>query len=170
MEVQPLGDDGKFRHVLFLAAGVAGDEVGDELLAQSLFAVDAVEYLLELAELAERRLAHEAQHAVGGVLGCHFQAAADVTGDEFAGIVTGALVHHRVFARVQQQVVAHAAADERLLDAGQGVHRTIDVEQRAMVGVQVGAHVGVDARRAFALLALLQISASHPVHVGGGAA
>ena len=33
MKVQTLDDDGKFRHVFFLAAGVAGDKVGDELLS-----------------------------------------------------------------------------------------------------------------------------------------
>ena len=47
---------------------MATDEVGDELLAQPLLAVDAVEGALELLELAERGLAHHLQHAVGGVL------------------------------------------------------------------------------------------------------
>ena len=64
MEVQSLGDDGKLRHILFLASGMTADEIRDELLAQSFFTVNSVEYLLELTELAERRLAHDVEHAV----------------------------------------------------------------------------------------------------------
>ena len=112
MKVQTLGDDGKFRHVLFLAAGVAGDEVGDKLLPQAFFTIDSVEYLLELSELAERRFAHDVEHAFRGVFRRDFKAAAYMTGYEFAGIFLRAFVGFGVFALVQQQVVAHTAAYE----------------------------------------------------------
>ena len=170
VEIEPLGDDGQFGHVFLVAAGVAGDEVGDELLAQALLLVDAVENLLECLELGKWRLAHDAQHTVAGVLGRHLQASADVAGDEFAGVFAGALVHLRILALMEQEVVAHSAADERLLDTGQGIDGVVDVEQRAVVGVQVGAHLGMDARRPLALLAQVEVGALHAIHVGTGAA
>ena len=166
MEIQPFGNDGQFGHVFFVAAGVAGDEVGDELLAQAFFAVDAVENLLERLELGKRRFAHHAEHTVAGMFGGHFEAAADVAGDEFARILAGTLVHLRILALVEQQVVAHTTSDERLLDARQGVHGVVDVEQGPVVGVQVGAYLGMDARGALALLAQFLVGAVHAIHVG----
>lgn len=112
VEIEPLGDDGQFGHVFLMATGVAGDEVGDELLAQALLLVDAVENLFERLELGEWRLAHDVQHTVAGVLGRHLQASADVAGDEFTGVFAGALVHLRILALMEQEVVAHTAADE----------------------------------------------------------
>lgn len=58
MEVKVLGDDSQFGHVLFTASRMAADEVGDNLLIEILFTVDAVELALELIELLERGLAH----------------------------------------------------------------------------------------------------------------
>lgn len=46
---------------------MAGDEVRNELLAQIQFAIDAVEYLLKLTKLMERRLAHDVEHTVAGM-------------------------------------------------------------------------------------------------------
>ena len=71
---------------------VAGDEVGDDLLVEVLLATDAVELSLEVLELLERRLAHEVEHAVAGVLRGHLQPSADVAGDEFAGVFLGSPV------------------------------------------------------------------------------
>ena len=53
LEVKTFGNDGQFCHIFFPAAGMAGDEVRDELLPQSFFAIDAVEYLFEFLEQAE---------------------------------------------------------------------------------------------------------------------
>ena len=92
VEVEALGDDGELCHVLLLTAGVGGDEVGDDLLTEPFLAVDAVEESLELVELLEGGLAHEVEHAVAGVLWRHFQAPADVAGDEFAGVFLGSTV------------------------------------------------------------------------------
>ncbi len=99
-----------------------------------------------------------------GMFGGHLQATADVAGDEFARIFARTLVQGCV-ALVEQQVIAHTAADERLLDARQGVDGMIDVEQRPVVGVQVGAYLGMDARGALALLAEPGC-AVHAVHIG----
>jgi len=59
LEVEALGEHRQFGHIGLGTARVAGDEVGDELLAQTLLAADAVEAALEVVELRERRLAHE---------------------------------------------------------------------------------------------------------------
>ena len=104
------------------------------------------------------------------MFGGHLEATADVAGDKLAGIFAGTLVHLGVLALVEQQVVAHTATDKRLLDARQGVYGMINVEQRAMVGVQVGADARVDARGTFALLAQFEVRALHAVHVGTWAA
>ena len=84
------------------------------------------------------------------MLRCYLQATADMAGNELAGIFLRTFVSVRVLALVQQQVIAYTAANEGLLDAGQGIYGMIDVEQRTVVRIQVGAYLGVDARRAFA--------------------
>lgn len=43
----------------------------------------------------------------------------------------------------------------------------VDVEQGGMVGVEVGAHLRMDARRAFAFVANVEVLAVHGVHIGG---
>ena len=45
----------------------------------------------------------------------------------------------------------------------------IDVEELGVVGVEVLAHVGMDARGTFALVAKVEVFAVHGVHIGGGA-
>ena len=74
MEVELLGDDGELCHIFLVATWVRRDEVGDDLLPEVLFAVDAVELSLELIELLERGLAHEMEHAVAGMLRGYLQA------------------------------------------------------------------------------------------------
>ena len=147
---------------------MAGDEVGDELLAEPLLAVDAVEDALEGFKLGKRGLAHDVQHAVGGVLGGYLQPPADVAGYQFVRVLACSLVDGSIRTFVQQQVVAHAAADERTLDARQGINGMVDVEQRTVVGVQVGAYLRVDARGALALHAAVLVASLHTVHVGTG--
>ena len=165
MEVELPGDDGELGHVGLLTAGVRGDEVGDDLLPQVLLGVDAVEDALEVVELLERRFAHQPQHAVAGVLGRHLQPSADVMADQLAGVLLCGAVGGLVLAAVQQQVVAYAAADEALLDAGQGVDGAVDVEQLAVVGVEVRADLRMDAAGALAFLAEVLVAPAHTVHV-----
>jgi hypothetical protein len=89
VEVELLGEYGEFSHVLFLTAGVGGDEVGDDLLSQVLLAVDAVEDALEGVELLERGFAHEPKYTVAGMFGSHLEASADMAADEFTGVLLG---------------------------------------------------------------------------------
>ena len=82
----------QLRHVGLGTTGMAGDEVGDDLLAQTFLLVDAVELALEVEELLKRRLAHQHQHMVAGMLRRHLQSAADVAGDELTGILLGSAI------------------------------------------------------------------------------
>ena len=128
VEVELLGDDGELGHILLLATGMAADEVGDDLLAQVLLAVDAVEDALELVELLERGLAHESQHAFAGMFRGYLQAPRNVAADEFVGVLLCGTVALLVLAAMEQQVVTHTAADETPLDAWQCIDSVVDVE------------------------------------------
>ncbi len=108
LEVEVFGQCGEFSHVFGSAARVAADEVGDDLLAQVLAAVDVVEDALEVVEEFEGGFAHEFEHMVGGVLWCNFQATTDVASDEFFCVLAIDAVNALVACVVQQKVVAHA--------------------------------------------------------------
>ena len=168
MEVEALGDDGQFGHILFMTAGMGGDEVGDDLLAQVLFAIDAVELALELVELLERGLAHEVEHAFGGMFRGNLQSARDVAHDQFAGVFLSRTISLFVLAAIKQQVVTHTTADKAALDARQRIDGMIDVEQSAMVGIEVRTDLRMDAAGTSALLTGLEIAPMHAVHVGRG--
>ena len=101
LEVEMFGDDSQLGHIGLTASGMAGDEVGDDLLVEMLLAIDAVEDALELVELLERRFAHQRQHMVGSVLWSHLQASADVILDQFAGVLHSGLVRLLVLAAMQ---------------------------------------------------------------------
>ena len=170
LEAQLAGDGGQLGHILLVTPWVRRDEVGDDLLVEMLLAADAVELALELEELLERRLAHEHQHAVAGVLRRHLQTAADVSADELARVLLGGSVGGLVLAVIEQQVVAYAAADEALLDAGQGVDGVIDIEQLLMVRIQVGTDLRMDATGTLAPLTGVLVAPVHAVHIGAGTA
>ena len=141
------------------------DEVGDDLLAQAAVVVDAVELPLEVVEEAEGGFAHQLQHTVAGVLWGHLKASADVPRDELARVVGGSAVEGFVAPVVEQQVVAHAAADVAVFDAGQGIYGTVDIEQRTVVAIEVGTDGGMDTRGPAALTARVEVLAPHGVHV-----
>ena len=101
LEVQPLGDDSQFCHVFLPASWVAADEVGDNLLAQVLFVVDAVEDSFEFLELRERRLAHQLQHTVAGMLRRHLQPSAHMVANQFTRILAGRLVAFLILALIE---------------------------------------------------------------------
>ncbi len=134
-EVQLPGDDGQFCHILFVAARMAGNEIGNKLLAESRFAVNAVEQVFEGLEQSERRFAHHVEYAGRGVFRCHLQPATHMARDEFAGVVGSGTVYVGMRAVVQQEVIAHATANEGTLDAGQCVNGVVEFEQWTMVGV-----------------------------------
>ena len=102
MKIESFGDNGKFGHVFSRTSGMAADKVGDDLLTQVFFAVDAVEDALKLFELLKRRFAHNAQYPIAGVLGGYFQAATYVLGDKLACVLCGAFVDGGIFAFVKQ--------------------------------------------------------------------
>ena len=168
MEIQFLGDFSQLLHVGFGASGMAGDEVGDELLVEVLLLIDAVEDALEVVELLERGLAHTQQHTVAGVFGGYLQSATDMMRDEFAGILHGGVIGGFVLAVMQDEVVAHTTADKAFLDTRQRIDGAIDVEQRTVVGVKVRTYLRMDATGSLALLASLDVAPFHAVHVGRG--
>ena len=65
-----------------------------------------------------------------------------------------------------EQVVADTAADKSLLDPLDRPHFGIEIEQRTMVVIEVGAHLRMQARRTAAFAAQLPVAAAHAVHVG----
>ena len=46
---------------------------------------------------------------------------------------------------MQQEVIAYTGTDKALLDARQCIHGTVDVEQRSVVGIEIGADGGMNA-------------------------
>ena len=104
------------------------------------------------------------------MLGSHLQSSADVARYQFAGVALGGRAQTFVFVGMEQQVVAHTAADKALFDARQGIHGLVDVDERLVVGIQIGADGRVDARGPLALFAEVLVAAAHPVHIGRGAA
>jgi len=170
VEVEALGDDGQLGHVLLAAAGVGGDEVGDDLLVKVLLAVDAVELALEVVELLEGRLAHEVEHTVAGVLRCHLQSSAYMTGDKLPCVFLGRTVGLLVLAAVEKQVIAHTAAYEAALDARHGVYGVVDVEQSTVIGVEVRTDLRMDTTGTTAFLTSIEVAAVHTIHIGRGSA
>ena len=148
-----------------MTARMRTDEVWNDLLVEPLFLVDLVEDAFELVEEIERWFAHELQHLWTGMFRCYLQSAAHVLGDQLAGIFLCRLVHLLVLALVQEQVVAHTTTDEALLDTRQGIYGMIDLQQLAVVGVQVRTNLRVHARWALAHLARLLVLAVHAIHV-----
>lgn len=100
MEAKAAGDVGQLGHVLFVAAWVAGYEVGYDLLVEVLLTAYTVEQPLEFVELLEGGLSHQLEHTVAGVLRSHLQTAADMTCDEFAGVFLSGTVDSLVLASV----------------------------------------------------------------------
>ena len=121
-----------------MTTGMRRNEIGDKLLFQSVLAVDFVEYLLKPVEKRERRLAHHIEYCVFGVFGCHFEAAGYVACYQFLIVTAVDGIYLWVSADVHRQVVAHTAPDETFLYSGDCVGSFVDVEQRAVVVVEVG--------------------------------
>ena len=102
LEVEALGDEGKTRHICLMAAWVAADEIGDNLLAKTFAAVDVIEKSFEGLKLCERGLAHESQHLIAGVLGGDFQPAAHMAAYQFTGVGGSGFIGGRVATFMQQ--------------------------------------------------------------------
>ena len=145
---------------------MTADEVRDELLVEVLLLIDFVENAFEVVEELEGRFSHKAEHTVGSVFGCNLQASTHMLHNQFAGVFSIGSVYLFVASIVQQQIVAHTATNKTLLYVRKGIYRTIDVEQSTMVSVQIPAHIRMNARRAFALVADVEVLAMHGIHVG----
>lgn len=165
MEIELLRNLSQLGHIALGASGMTGDEVGDELLVEMLLLIDAIEDALEVVEQLERGLAHQSQHAVAGVFRSHLQSTTYMAGDEFAGIIHSSPIGGFVLTVMQDEVVAHTAADETLLDTGQRIDSTIDVEQGTVVGIEIGTYLRMNTTGAFALLASLDVAPFHAIHI-----
>lgn len=88
-----------------------------------------------------------------------------MAGDEFAGIIHSSPIGGFVLTVMQDEVVAHTAADETLLDTGQRIDSTIDVEQCTVVGIEIGTYLRMNTTWAFALLASLDVAPFHAIHI-----
>ena len=100
MEVKSLCDDCEFCHILLTTSRMGRYEVGNDLFAQVLFAVNTVEQALELIELLEGGLSHEEEHTFAGMFGCHLQPAADMMADQFTGVLFCGMVCSLVLAPI----------------------------------------------------------------------
>ena len=150
---------GQRLHVAFGAARVRRDEVGDQLVVEPVAAADRAEVVVEPLEKGEGRFAHQREHPLLGVLGSDFEPSRRVMADDRLQVVASV-----------EEVVADAAADEGLLDPLYGADLGVEIEQRPVVVVQVGADARVQTRGAPAAGAERAGAAAHAVHVGRGGA
>ena len=164
--MEPFGLNGQFGHVAIAATGMAGDEIGDELLLQSMLLIDLVENPFELLEQFEGGLAHHLQHVVLRMFRCDFQAAGNVSGNQLLRIGLSCLFQVRILILVQQQVVTDPAADERTLDTGQLIHGFVQFQQGGMVGIQIGTDGWRNARGFLAMGTDRPVFSLHTVHIG----
>ena len=119
---------GQLAGLLFRGPGVGDHEVGLEVLGTAR--VDLGEGAAELLEgMAAAAFVHEAQDALGDVLGGDLQ--------EPGRVVLGELLD--VFRAFQGQVVADAAADEDLLDAGDAAGLPHQPDEAAVAAVEAAA-------------------------------
>lgn len=145
---------------------MTADEIGNQLLTKASLTVDTVEDLLKLFKLCERRLAHQAEHTVAGVFRCHFQPSTHMVTNQLTGVFLCCLVGVGIATFVQQQIIAHPAADKTFLHSWQTVYNTIQFEKFCRIGVKVGTDAGVYARGPFAFRAEHMVLAAHTVHIG----
>ena len=116
-----------------------------------------MEVVVELLEEREGRFAHQPQHALFGVLRGDLQPPGGVM-DQYGAQI----------GRVVEEVVADSAADERLLDPLHGADLRVEIQQRPVVVVEIGALRRMEARRAPTPGTERPVPAAHAVHVGRG--
>ncbi len=156
-EAVRLEPEGEVEHVLVGGAGVRGDEVRDQVLLLAGLARELLEHGLEAVVGADAGLHHLGERTALGMFGRDLQVAADMVGDQ--------LLH--IGGRFHRKVITQAGGDQHPLDARQGACLAVELDQRAVVGVEVLADVRVDAGQAAAVRLDLFVLAGQPVHVGG---
>ena len=147
-------------HVFVAGARMGGDEIRDQELLLAGLGREPVKHLLELVVAADARFHHLVERAAFGMLRRDLQVTAYVVLHQFLHIL-GAL---------QREVITQSGADQYLLDALEAACPAVHVDQRGVVGVEVGADAGVDTTRLAAGGLDLRALAADAVHVGGGAA
>ena len=134
-----------------------GDKVRYKLIAQTIARTNLTEVTIELLEHRKRRLAHNIQNVLLGMLGRNLQATRCVVLDN--GFEVG---------RVIEQIVTDTATNKGLLNALHRANLLIKRQQWAVVIIQIGANLRMQTRRAMTLAASILILATHTVHIGRG--
>lgn len=165
MEIKLFCLGGELGHIDLSASRMTRYKIWYELLTQTEAVVGAVENRLEIIEEPERWLAHDLKDRVAGVFRRHFKTSRYMIGNQLFVITAVGLVDCAVAGVVHRQVIADAAADKGLLDPADSVGGVIDVEQRAVVGVEILARDGMETRRTETAGADAAVDAAHAVHI-----
>ena len=155
-------EQGQLHGIPHSAAGVAAHQIGDEIKLLAFLLADALEAAQERLVDIDMGLAHFIQHTGAAMLRRYFKLPADVVAHQFGeeGIVL--LAHH--------VIVAQAAADKYLFDAGDGPQfpQKLDI-----IGVVHPDGRATGGGQAFFILAQAVgglLSAGGGPEIGGGAA
>ena len=165
VEIQPFGDNGKFSHIFFSTSRVTADEIRNDLLTQVQLLIYSVEDTFEAIELFKRRFTHDIKHTVAGMFRSHFQASTYMTCYQLPSVFRCTLVYFRILALVQQQIISDTASDKTLFNLRERIDSMINIQQRAMIGIQVRTYLRMDTRRAFAPAAHTFVTSVHAIHV-----
>ena len=128
LPVEPLR---QLDRILQGAAGVGGDEVGDQVLVLAVAAVELEVLLPELFIDLDVWLTHIVQGVGGAVLGRHLQLAGDVVLDQVGEELAAGVLH--------QKIEPDAGPDEDLFYLGELPQLAQEHHIVSVVGVQVGA-------------------------------
>ncbi len=148
--------------VLQGAAGVRGDEIGDQILVLAVAAVELKILLPELFVDFDMGFAHIVQGVVDAVFRGHLQLAGDVVLDQIGEKFPAGVLH--------QVVKADAGADEHLLHLGDLPQLAQEHHIVGVVGVQVGAGFGGETGAVFAHAVLELLLTGGAAEGGRGAA
>ena len=145
MKIQVFGLRCKICHIFVVTGRMAGYEIRYQLLIESGLAINAVKQFLEFSEILKTLFSHQLQHPFGSVLRCHFQSARNVFCDKFAQIflLTSGCVS--VFHLCSEHIVAYAAANVGMADAGNFVNRAVDIGQCGVIDIEVGTYGRMNA-------------------------
>lgn len=145
MEVKTLCLYGKICHVLSMTSRVTTYKIRNDLLVKSFLTVYAVKDTLELYELRERRLSHVPKHTIASMLRSNLQTSANVFGDELACVLFCCTIRFLVLRTIQQKVITYSRTDKTLLYTRKSINGMIDVEQLAMICIQIRADLRMNA-------------------------
>lgn len=124
----------------FLQGGswVGGHEVWHQILIHSQFFIELLIFFPEALVYRIFRFSHTAEYGIGNMLRRHLQLAADMMENQ--------LPEKSIILIRQQIVEPDAGTDEDLLDAGQTAQAAQKLQIILVIGFQVGAGPGEQAR------------------------